>query len=451
MRHLSSRFLLVLLWCIACASCEILRQPTLDGTEKVRFVRPEWFGAVNDGKTDCTEAIQRMFDFMAQYNVYDCKFDKCEYEKNQYYLISKTIYIRKPVKIDGHKAFISSRSLITLGNDPNNKAYLTDGIAFRILGTKETTPKCTDISINIKVHAKPFYLDRLKNAYFHDCTVSTFTGDTAITRGTYTFWYAFQCDELCNARFENIHIDQPTWDNKYNSGDGIHLSGGCHDIMIQNVWGQAGDDFIAMNTNENHSGDIYNIIIRNCTIGKDKISRGGIRFYGCSRLSHVYGKPQLKISNVKIYGCDIRTDFSPCVFFANNGFWGIIDKESQKLAVNDVSIKNCNLHYESKYWKDIPAIFISGTECDNLEFERIFADKSTHVPLFGLNGFNDIKAIDIKRCGKKNMSDVEIYVKKDEEFVKNNSEATRGNKGEMIFNKNTKKGLLIRNGIVSVK
>lgn len=368
-------------------------------------IRPEWFGAVNDGQTDCSEAIQKMFDFMASNGAYTCKFEKCDFEKGKFYLISKTINIRKPVRIEGEKAFISSKTIIPYGNDPNHKSFLSDGVAFYFWGDEVENPKITDICINIKVHAKPFFFYKLKNAYIHDCYVSTFTGDTSITKGVYTFWYAFQCVNLVNAKFKNVHIDQPTNELDYNSADGIHLSGKCHDVIIDNVYGQSGDDFIAMNTNENISGDIYNITIKNCTIGKDKRSGSGIRFYGCSRLSHVPGKPQLSINNVSIENCFIRSGLSPCIFFTNNPDWKYTDTTSLKLAINDVKIKNCTLDFLSIRKTEVPSVWIDGIECNNLVFDRIRSVVDTeNMRIVEVKDYNDINSLRVKRSrqnGKK--------------------------------------------------
>ena len=351
--------------------CSVQRHTTIDNIASYIYVRPEWFGAKNDGITDCTSSIQRMFDYMAKNGVYICKFRKCDFGKGEFYLISNTINIRKPVKIEGRKAYISTKSLINLGNDSKKWFYRSDGIAFNFVGGKENESKLTDICINLKVHAKPFFFDRMKNVYVHDCYVSTYTGDTLVTKGDHTNWFAFQCIDLIKARFKNVYIDQPTSGLKYNSADGIHLSGGCHDILIENVNGQSGDDFIAMNASENNSGDIYNITINNCQIGKNRVSGAGVRFYGCSRLSIAPGKPQLKIYNVKIENCYINTNLSPCIFFTNNPDWRHTDKNSHKLKISGVYIKNCDLFFKSIKKEAVSTIWIDGVECNELVFNKV--------------------------------------------------------------------------------
>lgn len=376
----------------------IFKNCKFEGEWNVDKAFPEWFGAVNDGIVDCTESIQSMFDFMETTETYRCKFSKCHYGRGQFYLISKTIYIRKPVKIEGKDAFVSSRSVITFKDDPNHRSYLSDGRAFQFTGNRNERQKLTDICINIKVHAKPFYFSQLNNAYIHDCYVSTFSGDKDVTGGVYTYWYAFHCNELTNSKFENLYIDQP-YNNTYNSSDGIHLSGGCHDITIENVNGSAGDDFIALNTNENKSGNIYNIRIANCTIGKHNPSVSGIRLYGCSRLSHAPGKPQLMISDVAIENCYIKTLHSPCIFFTNNSDWKKNDESSYKINTNNIQIINCKLQSQISRDKSV-AIWLGGAECDNVTIDGVstIGKENAKVVLIGFKGFNDIKRMKMRNC-----------------------------------------------------
>ena len=377
--------------------CGIQKTVNLEQPHTLKYVCPEWFGAKNDGKTDCTQAIQKMFDYMATNDIYVCKFKKCDFKKGEFYLISKTINVRKPVKIEGGKSFVSSRTIIPYGDNPQHPNYLDNGIAFHFFADKSESPRMTDICLNIKVHAKPFFFSQLKNVYVHDCYVSTFTGDSTVTNGLYTFWFAFQCDELSNAYFKNVHIDQPTAGTKYNSADGIHLSGGCHDIVIESCYGQAGDDFIAMNTNENHSGNIWNVKIEKCTIGKKSISAAGIRFYGCSQRSHAVGKPQLRIYNVTIDKNYIRTGLSPCIFFTNAPDWKYTDHQSLKLKVEDITISNCTLVFESLRGTEVPSIWVDGSEVERVTFNRINSTVDSDIELVGLKDFNEIHSIEIKR------------------------------------------------------
>lgn len=435
-------FLITIYLCGCCSQDLLIKEPTANK----KYVRPEWFGAKNDGNTDCTEAIQKMFDYMYLNDIYVCKFKRCRFDRGEFYLISKTINIRKPVKIEGRKAFIASKDIIHFGDDPNHQFYYNNGRALNFIGVPDENPRLTDICINAKVHAKPFYFLQLKNAYIHDCYVSTYTGDTAVTKGVYTYWFAFQCNELSYAKFKNVHIDQPTSGNSYNSADGIHLSGNCHDIVIDNVYGQAGDDFIAMNTNENQSGDIFNVIIRNCSIGDKTISGSGIRFYGCSRLSKTPSDVQLRISNVLISKCNINTYLSPCIFFTNNPDWVKTDLSSQKLSVNNVTIKDCRLDYKSSRKKDIPSIWIGGVECNDLCFDKIIFNEVNEntSTLYGFEGYNEFNQLTISRNKQKKNNGLEIIVEDDKRMLEKEVRGLQIQNNKIILNQKIKKKLIIQ-------
>lgn len=398
------RSVLVVLLLISCCllyySCGVQSQVVLDGSKEFRYVRPEWFGAVNDGTTDCSDALQKMFDYMSKHDIYECRFSSCHFEKGEYYLISRTVRINRPVKIKGRRAYISSRSIIHNGTDPNKWYYNTDGVALDFTGQRGQNAKVTDISFNIKVHAKPLFFNNIENVYVHDCYLSTYTNDElVINQGVKPHWYAVQCYDFENAVFKNIHIDQPAEGKTYNSADGIHLSGRCHDIEINHVYGQAGDDFIALNSNECNAGDIYNITIKNCIIGKDIPSFSGIRVYGCTRLSDLPNTPQLKIYNVNINNCYINTSLAPCVYFTNNNVFREEDKASYKLNISDFTIKNCKLSYHAVKNKNMSAIWMVGAELNNLQLDKLtyVGDNKEEIPLLILERSNELNKVDIKR------------------------------------------------------
>lgn len=429
--------------------CIIFKNCNFSGTWDVERTYPEWFGAVNDGISDCTFSIQSMFDFMRVADIYHCVFSPCDFNKGKCYMISRTIYIKKPVKIDGQAAYICTKSLITKGDDPTSKYYKNNGIAFYFSGKESGgSPRCTDISINMKVHAKPFYFYKMKNVMIHDCYVSTFTGDTNITNGIYTFWFAFHCNELSDAIFRNIHIDQPITSNKPNSSDGIHLSGKCHDILIDNVYGQSGDDFIALNTNENESGDIYNICIKNCLIGAKKPSISGIRIYGSSRLSHVPGEPQLKVSNLNIENCCITTSYMPCIFFTNSPLLRY-DRESKKLSVDSVTIHGCKLSSQSSQKKHI-GIWLGGVECNNLIIKDVcdMLKLGENNSLFCLEGYNDLKQVRIKNCRQKGMNFFRISFGDEGRLRIVNSKYKSIENGYLNIMSSRKNTILIENGML---
>lgn len=84
-------------------------------------------------------------------------------------------------------------------------------------------------------------------------------------------WWGINLLYVEKAKISNINIDAM---NNMRNQDGIDLRIGCHDIIIENIWGQAGDDLIALSgfwggresdtyAVEGKSRDIHDIIIKN--------------------------------------------------------------------------------------------------------------------------------------------------------------------------------------------
>ena len=83
-------------------------------------------------------------------------------------------------------------------------------------------------------------------------------------------WWGINLLYVEKARLSNINIDAQ---NNMRNQDGIDLRVGCHDIVIENIWGQSGDDLIALSAIgtgerklygvEGKDSDIHDIIIRN--------------------------------------------------------------------------------------------------------------------------------------------------------------------------------------------
>ena len=83
-------------------------------------------------------------------------------------------------------------------------------------------------------------------------------------------WWGINLLYVEKAKLSNINIDAQ---NNMRNQDGIDLRVGCHDIVIENIWGQAGDDLIALSAIgtgerklygvEGKDPDIHDVIIRN--------------------------------------------------------------------------------------------------------------------------------------------------------------------------------------------
>lgn len=83
-------------------------------------------------------------------------------------------------------------------------------------------------------------------------------------------WWGINLLYVEKAVLSNINIDAQ---NNMRNQDGIDLRVGCHDIVIENIWGQSGDDLIALSALgtgerelygvEGKDSDIHDVIIRN--------------------------------------------------------------------------------------------------------------------------------------------------------------------------------------------
>lgn len=239
----------------------------------------------------------------------------------------------------------------------------------------------------------------------HDCNISTFTGTDTYYKNT-KFWFAINCDRMYDAHFKNIHFDEPVNNkkNQFNSADGLHITGLCHDIIIDHLTGICGDDFVALNANEDTPGDIYNITIRNCIMG-DTLTKNGIRIYGTSRGN------SCAISNILIEKCTIRSDNSPCIYFTNSAN-GVYNKEASLLQVENILVRKCEF-YAPKYELasgDHPSVIrIAGVNGENIKFEKIkgFSNKDSMTYFLNILDKSNIKNLTLKKCslkGKKSLS-----------------------------------------------
>lgn len=118
-------------------------------------------------------------------------------------------------------------------------------------------------------------------------------------------WWGMTFMHCDNGRISNISFSAT---NITPNQDGIDLRAGCHDIVIENIFGKTGDDTIALTALagklfqkfkiENKNNDIYNVIIRNicsCVTGGHHIVR---------LLNH----DGLKLYNILIDGIMDRSD-----------------------------------------------------------------------------------------------------------------------------------------------
>lgn len=362
---------ILLLVCLCLASCS------------TSYHTPQQYGAQADGKTDCTIPIRMMLKDMKNGKITKAKFPAGDY------LISDSITIDFPCRIIGRKA-----TIITV--DTLNGKY-----AFRYSlsqkGDFNPNIATTELSLNFKVHGVPVAFHGYNDIYMHDCTISTFTGTDTYYKNT-KFWFAIDCDRMYDATFKRIHFDQPVnyKENQFNSADGLHITGLCHDILIDGCDGHTGDDFIALNANEDTPGDIFNVTIRNCNIGSDTISKNGVRIYGMS------SRRKFRISNIMIEKCKIMCSNSPCVYFTNNANTSFSPKH-YNLQVDSITIRNCNFmcpQYELVSKQHPSAIRFAGVDGDNILIENVNVRANKDSLSYFINIFeqNLIETLIIRNC-----------------------------------------------------
>ena len=372
-------------------NCQLL------GSWDVETLYPQWFGAKPDGKTDCVSALKcitRLLQTMP--------YSTIEFTKGTY-LISKEIHFDTPCKIYGPKATITTT------------VDYADRDAFRF--SKSTTGKfapnnkITDICINFKTYSVPIGFYGYNKVNMHDCTVSTYSSSTHGYPHT-KFWFAINCTRLYDATFKNIHIDQPVCykKNQFNGADGLHLMGQCHDIIADNLFGFAGDDFIALNASEMSWGDIYNIEIKNCQMGtRGKPTKNGIRMY-----SQTYkGCIPVYIKDISISNCFINSDNSPSIYISNSAA-GVESTEVPRLIVKNVTVTDCEFiapqyQYSCKYHPSI--IRIGGVNADSIVVKNIKAETNKD----SLSSF--INILDNTIISNCNINDVEFAGKNKYSFV----------------------------------
>lgn len=303
------------------------------------------------------------------------------------YLISDGFVIDFPCALKGKYATILTKDTL--------KCKYAFKFSQSKKGDFESNRKKTEVSLNFKIHGIPLAFHGFNNIHVHDCTISTFTG-TEINYKNTKFWFAIDCDCMYDARFSNIYFNQPVnyRKNEFNSADGLHITGQCHDILIDNCYGHCGDDFIALNANEDTPGDISNIVIKNCNIGSDTISKNGIRIYGAAQYRH------LTISNVLIKNCKINPLNSPCIYITNAPN-GVNDSIYNKLIVKNLTIKDClfNAPQYELASGDYPSIIrIAGVDGDSITIENIeaFANADSVSYFVNILQNNDLKNVSIR-------------------------------------------------------
>jgi hypothetical protein len=114
--------------------------------------------------------------------------------------------------------------------------------------------------------------------------------------------------------------------------DGVHLSGGCNDIVITNCYFAVGDDSIALNAPEGRGGDIHGVTIIGCT------------YFYCLSMTRIYAannSADCKISGVKFIGGEYhQPDICPAVIIIGDQSVG--SPAGAADGILDVLFQGCN-------------------------------------------------------------------------------------------------------------
>ncbi len=77
-------------------------------------------------------------------------------------------------------------------------------------------------------------------------------------------WWAIRCIFADHGKISNLHFELTNREQKYNrwrNQDGIDLRIGCHDVVIENITGETGDDVIALTALSKSNGSDYSDIV----------------------------------------------------------------------------------------------------------------------------------------------------------------------------------------------
>jgi hypothetical protein len=106
--------------------------------------------------------------------------------------------------------------------------------------------------------------------------------------------------------------------------DGVHLNGGCNDIIVDSCYGSINDDFLAVNCPEGYGGSISRVVMSNCLIAQ------------AASIARVYtGSAGLIADGILVSNC--RSSNSAYGFILGvNGAAGSVDSIANFSAVNCV-------------------------------------------------------------------------------------------------------------------
>lgn len=320
----------------------------------------------NDGVTDNATSLQTIIDYYSNNGV------KCVlvFPKGSY-------VINKQINIPSNFILFGLCSEIKM-NAQNQVCFWLNGENIKICG------------FSFNTNANCIYISLSKNVEILNCYFTTM----ATTPGYYQ--YGITISHSSFVEISNCCIITPLGDGSvtYVNNDGIHINGGTNNVLIKNIYGYTGDDFIAINAAEpsTNPGSISNIkvINVNMTLNNNKSNRG-VRIYGV-------GENQT-ISNIVFEDCVLcnNTNYAPVCFTNNPNLNG--SGSSDMLYANNITFTRCS--------------FISNTNMINFAYSTVdYIDiidpvVNNNAYMIALNNSN-VATVDINKitnCGIASVSE----------------------------------------------
>ncbi|MCA1807953.1 MAG: hypothetical protein LC725_00560 [Lentisphaerae bacterium] len=232
---------------------------TLAGTWDAEF-SPRWFGAVYDGHTDCTSAIQKCLDQRGAVRLCGCGTalitDTLFIHGNTWLSLDPSFTIR--LADNTCRVMLSTRWANQRYFDDRFPEFVTDP-AFPGFVSAADSPDNWNLGEperNIRVTGGIWDANGGKNprqthlwgSYGYRGFLMTIVHVNGfVMRDTTLFdpaTYFFDAALLSNFTIDNIHLDMR--ELRLNQ-DGIHLEGECHNGVISNIHGRTWDDMVALN------------------------------------------------------------------------------------------------------------------------------------------------------------------------------------------------------------
>ena len=307
----------------------------------IGYVMPEWYGAVGDGVHDDTTAFNNAISTGMSVLL----------GVNKHYILKNNITLNK---LWGNNSTVEF--LIDITDMPVRELA-------QAISIKKEIRDITIISPNGFISVYSADNVNIENVI---CLTNNKTLKNTSTNGS-----VIQINNSYHISIKNIDIDTSYTVNaasestEYLYNDGIHINGGSHDILIDNVSGKILDDLIAFNTVEGigvDNKDIYNIAVNNVYSNKSY----GFRFYGFGDVD-IYN-----IYNVSINNCIIHTNNNvPAVRFLNSV--GLGGQSKTRINCYNVTFNNCDFESNNS------TVYFTRCTGDVIFNNCVFRNSNTHT------------------------------------------------------------------------